>query len=249
MFEIIPAIDIRGGRCVRLFQGDYSRETVYGDDPVAMARHWQRLGARRLHIVDLDGARQGAPAQLDLVARIARAVDVPIQLGGGLRTTADIAAALAAGVERVVVGTAAIQPGPASDPPAFRRACREQFGARVVLGLDARGGQLAVRGWTETTVLDVFAFARLLRDEGFERIVYTDISRDGALSGPNVDDIKRLAAIEGLAVIASGGIHRVDDLLALAAAGAEAAIVGTALYQGAIDLPSALAHLSAERHV
>lgn len=247
MFEIIPAIDLRGGRCVRLFQGDYGRETVYGDDPVAMARHWQQLGARRLHVVDLDGARAGAPVQLQLVARMVRAVDVPVQLGGGLRTIGDIASALDAGVERVVLGTAAIQ-SDSADPATFRRACLEQFGARVVLSLDARGGQLAVRGWTETTGLDVFSFAHRLRDEGFQRIVYTDISRDGALNGPNVAHIRRLVEIEGLAVIASGGIHRVDDILALVEAGAEAAIVGTALYQGAIDLPTAQASLAAARH-
>jgi phosphoribosylformimino-5-aminoimidazole carboxamide ribotide isomerase len=241
-FEIIPAIDLREGRCVRLFQGDFGRETVFGDDPVGMARHWEALGATRLHVVDLDGAREGAPRQLELVGRIAAAVSIPIELGGGLRQLEHVEAALEAGVERVVLGTAAIG-SDASQAGAFRKSCAERFGARLVIGLDARDGKLAVKGWLETTEVDTFAFAAQVAAEGFQRIIYTDISRDGALSGPNVEHVSRLAGISGLRVIASGGISSVHDLLAAARAGAEGAISGQALYTGAISLPQALAAL------
>lgn len=237
MLEVIPAIDLRSGRCVRLLQGDFARETVFGHDPVGMARHWEGQGARRLHVVDLDGARLGAPAQLPLVADIVRAVGIPVELGGGLRRPADLEAAFATGVERVVIGTAAIdaEDGTASSRP-FRDACQTTWANRVIIGLDARDGKLAVRGWTTTTEQDAFAFASQLRAEGFRRIVYTDIRRDGALSGPNLDHIARLARIPGLAVIASGGIANVTDLEALEAAGAEAAIIGQALYTGRLSL-------------
>src|SRR5689334_806858 len=155
MLEIIPAIDLRGGRCVRLYRGDFGRETVFGQDSVEMARHWQQLGASRLHVVDLDGARDGAPAQLALVERMVRAVQIPVELGGGLRRPDHVAAALQTGVERVILGTAAI--GPDHQASAFRLACLEAYRGRVIVGLDARRGQLAVRGWTETTELDAFA--------------------------------------------------------------------------------------------
>ena len=239
-FELIPAIDLRAGRCVRLFQGDFERETVFGDDPVAMARHWQSRGASRLHVVDLDGAREGAPAQLELVGQMVRAVDVPVQLGGGLRTLEQVARAVGIGAERVILGTAAIANPDEASAMVFRRACLEQHGSRVVIGLDAREGKLAVRGWSENTAADAFDFGRRLANEGFDRIVYTDISRDGALVGPNLEHIRRLARIPGLAVIASGGVGSLEDLVALAASGAEAAIVGQALYSGAVDLPTAL---------
>jgi phosphoribosylformimino-5-aminoimidazole carboxamide ribotide isomerase len=237
-FTILPAIDLRGGRCVRLFQGDYARETVFGDDPLAMVSHWEALGARWLHLVDLDGARQGQPVQLGLIGAMIKAAGVPVQVGGGLRRLADVEAALEAGAARVVLGTAAVGGGPARD---FRLACVERFGPRVAVGLDARGGRLAVRGWTETTDLEAFAFAERVEAEGFQRIVYTDIARDGALSGPNLEHLARLAAERSLAVVASGGIGSVDDLIAVQRTGAEAAIVGQALYTGAVSLPEALA--------
>jgi phosphoribosylformimino-5-aminoimidazole carboxamide ribotide isomerase len=237
-FAILPAIDLRGGRCVRLFQGDYDRETVFGDDPLAMVSHWESRGARWLHLVDLDGARLGRPVQLELIGRMIEAASVPVQIGGGLRCLADVGAALEAGAARVVLGTAAIGDGSARD---FRLACLERFGPRVVVGLDARDGRLAVRGWTEMTELEAFAFAERLRTEGFERIVYTDIARDGALSGPNLEHLTRLAGDSGLAVIASGGIGSIDDLIAVQRTGAEGAIVGQALYTGALSLPAALA--------
>ena len=245
MFEVIPAIDLRGGRCVRLFQGDFARETVYGHDPVEMARRWEALGARRLHVVDLDGARLGAPVQLPLVESMARAVRIPVELGGGLRTVADIERALEAGIARVVLGTSAIGGPDERAARAFRDACLARAAEQVVIGLDARDGKLAVRGWTETTRRDAFEFAELLQREGFARIIYTDISRDGALGGPNTAQVRRLAQIDGLAVIASGGVSRVTDLTSLAATGAEGAIVGQALYTGAIRLPEAIEQLAA----
>jgi phosphoribosylformimino-5-aminoimidazole carboxamide ribotide isomerase len=244
MFEIIPAIDLRGGRCVRLFQGDFARETVFGHDPVEMARRWEALGAGRLHVVDLDGARLGVPAQLQLVEKMARAVRIPVELGGGLRTLEDVQRALAVGVERVVLGTSAIGGQDQGAARAFRGACLARAGERVVIGLDARDGRLAIRGWTETTRQDALEHAELLRSEGFGRIIYTDISRDGALRGPNLRQVRRLTKIDGLAIIASGGISNLTDLLALAASGAEGAIVGQALYTGAITLPEAIERLA-----
>ena len=243
MFEVIPAIDLRAGRCVRLFQGDFARETVFGDDPVAMARRWAGMGAGRLHLVDLDGAKAGAPVQLALVAQIAAAVDVPVELGGGLRTEADVDRALEAGVDRVVLGTAAVANPDEATAARFRGASLDRHGERVVIGLDARDGRLAVRGWQETTSADAFKFAERLRSEGFGRVIYTDISRDGALSGPNLEHIRRLCEIDGLAVIASGGVSQIGDLEALAAIGAEGAILGQALYSGAFTLDEALARL------
>lgn len=238
--EIIPAIDLRGGRCVRLFQGDFGRETVFGQDPPAMAQRWAGLGARRLHLVDLDGARTGAPVQLDVVAAITRAVEIPIQLGGGMRAIEHLEAAFAAGVERIVLGTAAV--GLGEDDPAtrFRLDCLDRFGDRIVIGLDAREGNLAVRGWVETTALDAFEFAAGLAREGFRRIIYTDIGRDATLTGPNLEHLERLTTINGLAIVASGGVSSTDDLLRLLSTRVESAIVGQALYAGAIDLSEAL---------
>jgi phosphoribosylformimino-5-aminoimidazole carboxamide ribotide isomerase len=247
--QVLPAIDLRDGRCVRLHQGDFGRETIFGDDPVAMARHWEGLGAERLHLVDLDGARAGRPTQLQLVGRIVGALTIPVQLGGGLRSLEHVEAAFDAGIERVVLGTAAIRGKTADAPRAFRQACLSRFPGRIVIGLDARGGRLAVDGWTETTSQDAHALAVTLRDEGLERIVYTDIARDGALSGPNLAHLRRLVSIDGLRVIASGGVSALGDLIALDDLGAEAAIVGQALYTGRIDLTEALAQLRSRAKV
>lgn len=230
---IIPAIDLRGGRCVRLVQGDFARETAYDDDPVRVARRWADLGARWIHVVDLDGARAGKPMQLDLVRAIAE-VGVPIELGGGLRSLADLDAAFAAGVSRAVLGTAAVE------RPSLMGEAVAQFGPeRVVLGVDARGGRVAVRGWAETSDLaaeDVIAQAR---DAGVPRVIYTDIERDGTLTAPNFAAIAAIACV-GLPVIASGGVARREHLERLAAiAGVEAAIVGQALYTGALTIGSA----------
>ena len=229
---VIPAIDLRGGRCVRLYQGDYARETVVGDDPVAMARHWQAAGARLLHVVDLDGAREGRPVQLDLVGRICAALAIPVELGGGPRTADDVAAMLAAGASRVILGTVALE------QPALVVAMLEQYGPeRIVLGLDARDGRVASRGWLETSEVEATVLARRMAAAGVRTVIYTDIGRDGTLSGPSVAVTAALAAASGLEVIASGGIARREDLAALAVRpGIVGAIVGRALYTGDLRL-------------
>ncbi len=225
---VIPAIDLRGGRCVRLVQGDFARETVYGDNPVAMARHWEASGASLLHVVDLDGAREGRPAQAATVAAIAAALTIPVEASGGLRALDDIAAALDAGVARVVLGTIALE-----DRALFRAALDRWGPERIVLGLDARDGLVATRGWLETTATRATDLARDFAALGLRRAIYTDIARDGTLSQPNYTALRELAAASGLAVIASGGIATREHLAALAAIpGVEGAIVGTALYTG-----------------
>ena len=229
---VIPAVDLRGGRCVRLFQGDFARETVYGDDPVAMARRWQEAGAPMLHVVDLDGAREGRRVQGAAVAAIARALTIPTQTGGGLRRLEDIAAAFDAGVARIVLGTAALEDRP------FLMAALARWGAeRIALGLDARDGLVATRGWEETSATRAVDLARELAALGVRRVVYTDIGRDGTLSAPNYAALRELAGVGDLAIIASGGIARREQLDALAAIpGVEGAIVGRALYTGHVTL-------------
>ncbi len=230
--KVIPAIDLRGGRCVRLLQGDFARETVYGDDPVAMARRWQEAGAAILHVVDLDGSREGRPAQAPIIAAIAAALAIPVQIGGGLRTLDDIAGAFADGVARVVLGTAALE------NRALLAAALDRWGPeRIVLGLDARDGLVAIRAWRETSGVLATDLARELAPLGLRRVVYTDIGRDGTLHEPNYDALRELAAVSGLAIIASGGVARREHLAALAAIpGVEAAIVGRAIYTGDVRL-------------
>lgn len=229
---VIPAIDLRGGKCVRLLQGDFARETVYGDDPLAMARHWQDAGAPLLHVVDLDGARAGHPAQAALVAAIARALSIPVEASGGLRTLDDIAATLEAGAARVVLGTVALE-----QPELFVAALARWGPERIVLGLDARDGLVATRGWLETTTTRASDLARDFAARGLRRVIYTDIARDGTLSAPNYDALRELAAASGLAVIASGGVTTREHLAELAAIpNVEGAIVGTALYTGDLAL-------------
>ncbi len=230
----IPAIDIRGGKCVRLAQGEYSRETVYGDDPVAMALHWQALGGVRLHVVDLDGAREGSPCNHEIIAAIAQALDIPVQVGGGIRDADTVEKLLALGVDRCILGTRAAQ------DPEWALEMFRTFGERLILGIDAKDGKVAVKGWVETTELTATELALQLKAAGAVRIVYTDISRDGMLTGPNVHATARLAEDTGMAVIASGGMSAIDDLIHLSKhPGIEAAIIGRALYTGGIDLAQA----------
>jgi len=228
---VIPAIDLRGGRCVRLLHGDFSHETVYGDDPVAMARHWVEAGAAILHVVDLDGAATGNPQQTELIAAICAAIAIPVEVGGGLRTLADIAATLSAGASRVVLGTAAIE------NPALVAAALAAYGPeRIVLGLDARDGYVATGGWLATSSVRAVDLACAMVGRGVRRVVATDIARDGARTGPNVDFLAEIAT-SGLAVIASGGVKDRGHLALLAAApGIEAVITGTALYTGDLTL-------------
>lgn len=229
--QVIPAIDMRGGRCVRLVQGDYDRETIFDDDPVAVARRWETAGAGRIHIVDLDGARSGVGANRKLIGEIARSVDIPLQVGGGIRTADDAAAVLTSGVERVILGTAAIK-----NPDLVDALIEEHGAARVVVGIDARGGFVATDGWQETSTTAALSLVREMRARGVERIVYTDIERDGTFSAPNFDETSRVAEA-GLAVIASGGVgsrRHIEQLAAIP--GVEAVIVGSALYTGAVEL-------------
>ncbi len=237
---VFPAIDLRGGRCVRLHQGDPRAETVFGDDPAAMARRWAACGATWLHVVDLDGALEDVRASavnLQALRAILRAVSIAVQFGGGLRTLDDVARVVDLGVHRAIVGTAAVRDRGLVDSALGR------YGAgRIVAGLDAREGRVAIRGWQETTEMQAVALGRELRELGIERAVYTDIARDGTLGGPNLDAVRALAEATGLKVIASGGIAHLKDLRALAnlGDGVEGAIVGRALYTGAIDLHAAV---------
>ncbi|MGH6690559.1 MAG: 1-(5-phosphoribosyl)-5-[(5-phosphoribosylamino)methylideneamino]imidazole-4-carboxamide isomerase [Gammaproteobacteria bacterium] len=238
---VIPAVDLRDGRCVRLREGRSDRETVFSDDPVAMALRWTSLGARRLHIVDLDGAFAGEPRQGALIGKIVAAVaPVPVEVGGGLRDLAAVDAALETGARWAVVGTRA-----ALDPTFLAEVCRRHPG-KIIVAVDARGSRVAVKGWTEVseqTVADVGARAR---NAGAAALLYTDISRDGMEQGPNVADTSVLARTVDLPILASGGVAAVDDLRQLAAIpGVEGTVVGRALYTGAIDLRDALAAVSA----
>ncbi len=233
--ELWPAIDLRGGKCVRLRQGDYGQETVFGDDPVAMARDFVAAGARRLHIVDLDGARDGVPTQAGLVARMVTAAGVPCQLGGGIRSRDAVAAYLDAGVARVVVGSLAIE------RPELLEAVATEFPDRIVLGLDARDGRVAVRGWLETSAVTAVDVARRHAELPLAAVVYTDIARDGMLNGPNLRALADLMAAVALPVVASGGVANAADIRRVAEAGAKGCIVGRALYAGAVTLDEALA--------
>ncbi len=233
--QIYPAIDLRGGQCVRLCQGDFDRETVFGADPAETALRWVAQGATFLHLVDLDGARQGRPVNGASVERIIAAAGVPCQLGGGLRTEAHVVEALAQGVTRVILGTRALQ-----DPDWGAALCRK-FPGRVVLGLDARGGRVATAGWLDTSDQSVFDVARRCESWPPAALVYTDIARDGMLAGPAVEETARLAAAVSVPVIASGGVTTADDVAALAGRGVAGCIIGRALYEGRIDLPAALA--------
>jgi phosphoribosylformimino-5-aminoimidazole carboxamide ribotide isomerase len=241
--EIWPAIDVRGGKCVRLQQGDYRRETVFAEDLLAMARHWVELGAERLHLVDLDGARDGRPINADCIRAIVEGVGVPCQLGGGIRDEATIAYWLEAGISRLVIGTKALR-----EPDWFRRMCG-RFPQRLVLGLDARGGRVAAEGWMETSDVAATELAQSYAAEPIAAIIYTDIATDGMLAGPNLDAMKALREAVDLPIIASGGVTRTADIAALNAIPVEGCIIGRALYEGVLHLPDALAaanHRAAE---
>jgi len=233
--EIWPAIDLRGGKCVRLEQGDYARETVFADDPAETARHWVQLGARHLHLVDLDGARDGQVANLASIRAIVEAVDVPCELGGGIRSEETIGELLDLGLERLVVGTLAVQ-----RPDWFRQMCR-RFPGRMVLGIDARDGQVATEGWLETSGTDAIELAGQFANEPIAALVYTDIATDGMLSGPNVPAMARMQAAVDLPVVASGGVTTKNDIARLAAVPMAGCIIGRALYEARLTLPDALA--------
>ena len=234
MMQIWPAIDLRGGKCVRLRQGDYHQETVYSDAPDSMARQWVALGAERLHLVDLEGAREGRSANGSAVLSILKAVGVPCQLGGGIRDEATIADLLALGLDRLVIGTRAVK-----DPDWFRAMCR-RFPHRLVAGIDAREGRVATDGWLETSRVEATRLARDLTDEPLAAIVYTDISKDGMLGGPNLAAMADMASCVEVPVIASGGVTTASDIIRLAATGVAGCIIGRSLYEGSLTLPDAL---------
>jgi phosphoribosylformimino-5-aminoimidazole carboxamide ribotide isomerase len=235
--EIWPAIDLLGGRCVRLRQGDFREVTVFDEDPVRVALRWVSEGADRLHLVDLDAAKSGELTNLDVVRAIRRAVPVTCQLGGGIRSTVVVERVFEAGVDRAIVGTAALKA-----PEWFREICR-RYPDRVVLSLDARGGQVAIHGWQETTQLPVSEVAQMFAGEPLAAIVYTDIATDGMLSGPNIPAVQALQKSVQITVIASGGIASIADVIELARAGIHACIIGRALYEGTIRLPELYAQL------
>lgn len=232
--EIYPAIDIRGGCCVRLRQGDYDRETVFDADPLAVAQRWVQQGARWLHLVDLDGAREGRPVNLEVIRRIVAESSVPTQVGGGIREWEHIDAILNLGVQRVVLGTRAIR-----EPTWLRQAC-ERHPGRIVLSLDAHGTRLATHGWQQSAERQVFDVLRESAGLPLAGFVYTDIQRDGMLTGPNFDVLADLRNATSLPVIASGGIATLDDLRRLAGLRLAGCIIGRALYEGRFDLTQAL---------
>lgn len=238
--ELIAAIDLKDGQCVRLLQGDFDQMTVFSDDPAAVARRWQAQGAHRLHVVDLDGARAGAPVNTAAVQAILASVDIPVQVGGGLRTDEAIRATLAMGVDRAILGTAAVR-----DPGLLTRTI-ERYDERIVVAVDARNGWVATAGWTEMSETHIAELLQQLARTGVQRIIYTDIARDGTLTEPDYATTATLIQPDGTppAVIASGGIARIEHLVRLAALGVDGAIIGKALYTGSIHLPDALAALT-----
>jgi phosphoribosylformimino-5-aminoimidazole carboxamide ribotide isomerase len=237
--EIIPSIDLRAGRCVRLYQGDYAQETVYSEDPLVVARSWQEQGASRLHLVDLDGAAAGYPANLPVISAIAGSLDIPVQVGGGIRDRATAESLLSAGAQRVVLGTAAVE-----QPELVRELCADYGSPAVVAAVDARDGRVAIKGWTETAAMTAPELAERMAGLGVVRLLYTDISRDGTLTGPNFAANAALVRDSGMAVQASGGVARLEHLARLVETGVEGVIIGRALYTGDLTLAEAIGLVS-----
>ena len=234
---IFPAIDLRGGKCVRLIQGDFDKETVYSDDPQATALRWQEAGAKFIHVVDLDGARAGSPQNLPAIKNILDAVKIPIEVGGGIRTLDDMEKLLSLGVNRVILGSVAVE------NPALVREAVEKFGDKIVVGIDARGGFVAVHGWGTSSNVTVGKLAKEIVAAGVKTIIYTDIAKDGMLSGVNADAFANLAKFSGAQIVASGGVKSIEDIRALKARevdGVVGVIVGKAIYTGSLDLKSAI---------
>ena len=232
---ILPAIDIRNGKCVRLQQGDYSQETVYGESPVEMAKHWEEQGAEFLHIVDLDGAKDGRPTNFSIVHSIAENLKIPVEIGGGIRNEETIQQYLDAGVNRLVIGTLALK-----EADWFREMCRK-FPDRLVLGIDGRNGLVATEGWLETSQTLATDLAKKYTDLPLAALVYTDIAKDGMLAGPNITEMEAMRRTVPFPLVVSGGIASLDDIRRLAQSGFYACIVGKALYENNFPLPVALA--------
>lgn len=232
--EIWPAIDIRGGQCVRLAQGDYNRETVYGSNPAEMARHWASLGAKHLHLVDLDGAKEGKNTNAGAVAAIVESVTIPCELGGGIRSEETIRAYLDMGVSRLVIGTLALK------EKAWFREMAQKFPNRLVLGIDAKEGMVAVGGWLETSRTSAVDLVREFADLPLAALVYTDIATDGMMKGPNFKEMAQMKSASAFPLVASGGVTRIADVAKLSELGIPACIIGRALYEKTIDLADAL---------
>ena len=235
--DVIPAIDLLGGRCVRLYQGDYGRAETFNDDPVAVAKRWADGGAPWLHLVDLDGAKTGQPTNYGIIEAIVAAVNIPVQVGGGLRSRETVAALLNLGVRRAILGTVAVE-----NPELVGELSRE-FPQQIVVGIDARDGKVATRGWLETSEVEATELARRMAQLGASAIIYTDIHRDGTMQGPNKAALREVAGAVEIPVIASGGISSVTDLLSLLSLeplGVTGAIDGRALYTGDVDLKEAI---------
>jgi phosphoribosylformimino-5-aminoimidazole carboxamide ribotide isomerase len=235
--DVIPAIDILEGRCVRLYQGDYSQAEVFGEDPVAIAQHWYSQGAKHLHVVDLDGAKAGAPQNLQVIEAIARSIPIHVQVGGGLRDRNSIMAVLGTGVSRVILGTIAVE-----HPQMVTDICAE-FPGQILVGIDARNGRVATHGWLNTSEILARELAQRMAEVGVAGIVYTDIQRDGTLQGPNLEALRHIVTTANIPVYVSGGISSISDLLSLLALeplGLKGVIIGKALYTGHIQLGEAI---------
>ncbi|HXX78747.1 MAG TPA: 1-(5-phosphoribosyl)-5-[(5-phosphoribosylamino)methylideneamino]imidazole-4-carboxamide isomerase [Ktedonobacteraceae bacterium] len=231
---ILPAIDIKDGQCVRLYQGDYDQVTIYNAYPAKIAQRWQRSSASWLHVVDLDGAAAGHPVNVESIKSIRASTTLHIELGGGMRTLGDIGHMFDLGIDRIVLGTVAL-----TDRTLLMEALA-RWGERIVVGLDARSGSIAISGWRETSQVRATSLATELCADGVQRFIYTDIARDGALKGPNIEALKEIQQMISCSLIASGGLSSLDDLRSLAGLGIEGAIIGKALYTGDIDLPAAI---------
>lgn len=232
---VIPAIDLKDGKCVRLLQGKKEEVTVYSDDPASMAKHWVDLGAKLLHVVDLDGAFTGEQKNYEKIREIRKSIHIPIELGGGIRNIERIGQLINLGVDRIIIGTSA-----AKDPDMVKDAC-EKYPGKVLVGIDAKDGKVAVKGWVEVTELDAIKFAKKMESAGASGIIYTDISRDGMLTGPNIDAMAKMVKAVNIPVIASGGVSNLEDIRSLMTIeNLWGAITGKALYTGALDLKSAI---------
>jgi phosphoribosylformimino-5-aminoimidazole carboxamide ribotide isomerase len=231
---IYPAIDVKDGRCVRLVQGRFSDVTVYSDNPVEMALKWESLGAQYLHVVDLDGARTGEPQNISVISEMAVKLGIPVQLGGGIRTIETMEIIMCKGIERVILGTSAV-----NEPEIVKKALKT-FENNVVIGIDAKDGFVAIEGWAKTSNFTATGFAKKMEDLGAKTIIYTDISTDGTLSGPNLKAMEEMVKAVNIDVIASGGVSKLEDIKNLKEVGVSGAIIGKALYTGNIDLKQAI---------
>jgi phosphoribosylformimino-5-aminoimidazole carboxamide ribotide isomerase len=234
---IIPAIDLKEGKCVRLEQGLMEKATVYSEDPATTAKHWEAQGAELLHVVDLDGAFAGSPRNLDAIIAIRGAIKIPIEVGGGIRDMSTVRKLVSIGIDRIILGTAAIK-----DPTFVQAAC-SAFPGKIIVGIDAKDGLVAIKGWAEVTTVKAVDLAKQMQDHGVIAIIYTDIKRDGMLSGPNIEATQALAEALRIPVIASGGVHTmrdIENLLAVRHAGISGVITGKAIYSGSLDLKEAI---------